>query len=140
MLFRSERFTRARIMHERLNSYADFLTQPRVKQSGLIQWLSQAGLDRAAIAATHKWMAPGLKGQAKGSRAFTSWDEDAVTMAVEAARDALVGVDAAAVEAIHLASNTAPYADLQGSSIVANFVLVALLLMVSDRARREAMA
>ena len=32
-------------------------------------------------------MAPSLRGLAKGQRAFCSWDEDSVTMAVEAARD-----------------------------------------------------
>ena len=47
-------------------------------------YIPRLRLDRAVIAATHGWMAPGLKGQAKGSRAFTSWDEDAITMAVEA--------------------------------------------------------
>ena len=40
------RFTKARLMHERLNSYADFLEQPHVKKSGLIQWLAQAGVGR----------------------------------------------------------------------------------------------
>src|SRR6185437_8522073 len=43
----NERLTRARLMHERLNSYADFLEQPHVKETGLIQWLGQAGLDAA---------------------------------------------------------------------------------------------
>ncbi|MBS0220888.1 MAG: CoA transferase [Proteobacteria bacterium] len=43
----SERLTRARLMHERLNSYADFITQPHVKETGLIQWLDQAGLSTA---------------------------------------------------------------------------------------------
>ena len=46
-------------------------------------------LQRKAIADTHGWFNPALKGQAKGERAFCNWDEDAVTMAVEAARDAL---------------------------------------------------
>jgi crotonobetainyl-CoA:carnitine CoA-transferase CaiB-like acyl-CoA transferase len=40
----SERLTEARIMHERLNSYAEFLDQPQVRETGLIQWLSQAGV------------------------------------------------------------------------------------------------
>jgi len=94
-------------------------------------------LDRAAIAAAHKWMAPGLKGQAKGARAFTSWDEDAVTMAVEAARDALTGQDRAEVKAIHLASNTAPYADLQGSAIVAGAIMLTKHMRSSDVGRSQ---
>jgi hypothetical protein len=41
-------------------------------------------LPRKAIADTHGWFNPALKGQAKGERAFCNWDEDCVTMAVEA--------------------------------------------------------
>ena len=43
-------------------------------------------LPRKAIAETHGWFNPALKGQAKGERAFCNWDEDPVTMAVNAAR------------------------------------------------------
>lgn len=43
----SERLTRARLMHERLNSYADYIIQPHVKATGAIHWLGQAGLDNA---------------------------------------------------------------------------------------------
>ena len=77
-------------------------------------------IDRSAIAEAHKWMAPGLRGQAKGSRAFLSWDEDAVTMAVEAARDCLADAGAGKIEALHLASTSLPYADLQHASLVAS--------------------
>ena len=42
----SQRLTEARLMHERLNSYAEFLDQPHVRETGLIQWLTQAGLNR----------------------------------------------------------------------------------------------
>ena len=77
-------------------------------------------IERSIIADAHKWMAPGLKGQAKGSRAFTSWDEDAVTMAVEAGRDCLDGGDTAVLQAIQIASTTFPYADLQHAALVAS--------------------
>jgi len=40
------RLAEARLMHERLNSYADFLEQPQVKETGLIRWLDQAGVPR----------------------------------------------------------------------------------------------
>jgi crotonobetainyl-CoA:carnitine CoA-transferase CaiB-like acyl-CoA transferase len=36
----------AGLMHERLNSYAEFLDQPHVRETGLIQWLTQAGLNQ----------------------------------------------------------------------------------------------
>jgi 3-hydroxy-3-methylglutaryl CoA synthase len=77
-------------------------------------------IDRAIIAAAHRWMAPALMGAAKGSRAFHSWDEDAITMAVEAARDCLRGADRDTLAALHLASTHFPYADLQNGAIVAD--------------------
>lgn len=79
-------------------------------------------IDRAIIAEAHRWMAPNLRGQGRGSRAFTSWDEDAITMAVEAARDALGASDAADVGAVRLASTRLPYADLQNAAIVARAI------------------
>jgi crotonobetainyl-CoA:carnitine CoA-transferase CaiB-like acyl-CoA transferase len=42
----NERLTALRIMHERVNSYADFLEQPQVRATDLIQWLAQAGLNQ----------------------------------------------------------------------------------------------
>lgn len=89
-------------------------------------------LDRALIADAHKWMAPSLKAQAKGARAFASWDEDAVTMSVEAARDALTGADFQAVRALRLASTTLPYADLQAAAIVAGALGSPPALATSD--------
>jgi hydroxymethylglutaryl-CoA synthase len=44
-------------------------------------------LNRQAVYDANKWFAPGLRGQAKGERAIANWDEDAITMAVEASRD-----------------------------------------------------
>ena len=77
-------------------------------------------LDRKIIAEAHRWMAPGLGEGAKGARAFRSWDEDCVTMAVEAARDGLRGADARKIASVTVASTTFPYADLQHSAIVAD--------------------
>ncbi len=74
-------------------------------------------LSRAAIGAAHKWMAPGSRG--KGSRAFCNWDEDSVTMAVEAGRDCLRGIASGAVDSLVFASTTAPYDDLLNGAIVA---------------------
>jgi len=87
--------------------------------TGYGAYVPRLRIERSLIADAHKWMAPGLKGQAKGSRAFPSWDEDALTMAVEAGRDALTGSDINGMKALFLASTTFPYADLQGSAIVA---------------------
>ena len=82
-------------------------------------YIPRLRIPRAAIAAAHQWMAPQLRGLAKGQRAYCSWDEDAVTMAVEAARDALDLRDRDELAAVYLASTTLPYADLQHSTLVA---------------------
>ncbi len=76
-------------------------------------------LPRKAIAETHGWFNPALKGQAKGERAFCNWDEDPVTMAVEAARDALAARDRATIAALRFASTTYPFLDRLHSGIVA---------------------
>jgi crotonobetainyl-CoA:carnitine CoA-transferase CaiB-like acyl-CoA transferase len=54
----SERLTKARLMHERLNSYADFLNQPHVRETGLIQWLQQAGVKEKVPVPTLPGMPP----------------------------------------------------------------------------------
>ena len=76
-------------------------------------------LQRQAIAAANLWFNPGLRGMARGERSMANWDEDTVTMAVEAARDCLAGFDAAAVASLSLASTTHPFGDRQNTSIVA---------------------
>jgi crotonobetainyl-CoA:carnitine CoA-transferase CaiB-like acyl-CoA transferase len=63
----NERLTQARLMHERLNSYADFLSQPHVKESGLIQWLTQAGLDRPAPVPSLPGSPPPASGTLRGT-------------------------------------------------------------------------
>jgi crotonobetainyl-CoA:carnitine CoA-transferase CaiB-like acyl-CoA transferase len=59
----SQRLTEARLMHERLNSYAEFLDQPHVRETGLIQWLTQAGLNRPVPVPA----LPGMLRQAEGT-------------------------------------------------------------------------
>ncbi|KQZ73745.1 3-hydroxy-3-methylglutaryl CoA synthase [Sphingopyxis sp. Root214] len=75
-------------------------------------------LQRSAIHATNKWFAKGLGGLAKGEKAIANWDEDSVTMALEAARDALDNIDRARVERVVMASTTLPFADRQNAGIV----------------------
>src|ERR1700740_138172 len=81
-------------------------------------YIPRKRLQRSVIYAANAWFAPGLKGLAKGERAIGDWDEDSITMAVEAARDALIGVDRSQVGSLSLASTTLPYADRLNSGIV----------------------
>lgn len=75
-------------------------------------------MERAAIAAAHRWMAPSLRSLAKGRRAFCSWDEDSVTLGVEAARDLARGRRLDGIACLLFASTTMPFADLQNASLV----------------------
>jgi 3-hydroxy-3-methylglutaryl CoA synthase len=87
--------------------------------TGYGAYVPRLRLARGAIAAAHAWMAPSLKGLAKGERSFASWDEDSITMGVEAARDCLGTAKRDGITGLTLASTTLPYADLQNSAIVA---------------------
>ncbi|MEA3177299.1 MAG: hypothetical protein QOI59_822, partial [Gammaproteobacteria bacterium] len=99
---------------------------PTVGIKGYGVFVSRLRIPRAAIAEAHSWALPGLKGLGKGERAFCSWDEDAITMAVQAARDCLAAVASGTVPVrlaatqpdiseVVLASTTAPFADLQNA-------------------------
>jgi len=61
------RFSEARLMHERLNSYTDFLTQPHVRETGLIQWLAQAGVNQPVPVPALPGMPPQLDGTPRGT-------------------------------------------------------------------------
>lgn len=89
-------------------------------------------LDRGAVFAQHRWMAPGLKSLAKGNRAMTNWDEDSVTMAVEVGRSLLQSVAAASPAEVTLASTTLPFADRINAGIVASALGLADCTVVRD--------
>lgn len=76
-------------------------------------------LSRQAILAAVGWAVPSLRGMAAGERSVANWDEDAITMAVEAGRDCLAGI---AIKPPHLclASTTLPFADRSNSGVVAD--------------------
>ncbi|RQR22059.1 hypothetical protein DIE23_37350 [Burkholderia sp. Bp9143] len=94
-------------------------------------------MQRAAIAAAHRWMAPGLTAIAKGNRAFCSWDEDSVTMAVEAARGALGELDRKDIESVTFSSTRVPFNDLQCASIIANALALEPFVQTLDIGRSQ---
>ncbi|MCK8683275.1 hydroxymethylglutaryl-CoA synthase family protein [Pseudomonas umsongensis] len=100
-------------------------------------YIPRLRIPRAAIAAAHQWMAPQLRSLAKGQRAFCSWDENSVTMAVEAARDALGLRSRDDLAAVYLASTTLPYADLQHSTLVAGALNLSTAVRTLDIAHSQ---
>ena len=61
----SEKLTEARILHERVNNYVEFLDHPQVQETGLVSWLDHAGVGRVPVPNV-----PGLKPfDARGDKA-----------------------------------------------------------------------
>ena len=81
-------------------------------------YIPRLRLSRKAMAQANAWFSPGLMGQAKGERSLANWDEDSVTMAVEAARDCLNGSTRDEIDGVYFASTTMPFADRQNSGIL----------------------
>jgi len=81
-------------------------------------------LPRECIAAAMQWLKSTSAATAAGSRAICNWDEDSLTLAVEAARACLLnaGADAASPPAlcsVSMASTTLPFADRSNSTLLA---------------------
>ena len=94
-------------------------------------------LQRKSIVDAHQWFNPALRAQGKGERAMCNWDEDTVTMAVEAARDALPSADRANIQALRLASTTFPFLDRQHASLVAEALDLAETTATNDIAASQ---
>lgn len=75
-------------------------------------------LQRAAMAQATAWFNPALAGRAKGERALANWDEDTLTMAVEAARDCLWDRDRSGIDKVILASTSLPFADRLNAGVI----------------------
>ena len=94
---------------------------------------------RESMVAANAWMNPALAAHSKGERSMCNWDEDSLTMAVEAARDCLTGRGREAIEAVYLASTTLPFEDRQGAGVLATALnldenIVTLDITTSQRA------
>lgn len=85
---------------------------------GFGAYLPKLRLQRQAIAAAHAWSDPTMVAQAKGERSICNWDEDAITMAVEAVRGCRLS-SSQQLDQLILATTSAPFGDRQNAGIVA---------------------
>src|ERR1700683_5856161 len=83
-------------------------------------------LKRAAIAAVLGTPA------GKGERAIASFDEDSVSMAVEAARDALKAAPTGDVPALIFATQTPPYAEKLSAAVIGAAAALPAEIRASD--------
>src|SRR5216683_1888727 len=95
-------------------------------------YIPRLRLSRQAIVAANSWANPALRSHAKGERAMCNWDEDAITMAVEAARDCLGERKREGFASLILASTSAPFDDRQNAGIVAQALRLAGTLNTMD--------
>ncbi|MDB5871662.1 MAG: hypothetical protein JWQ07_1104 [Ramlibacter sp.] len=96
------------------------------------RYVPRLRLERSEVLAQHRWMAPSLRSVAKGRRAIASWDEDSVTMAVEAGRRLQRALPAAPIAVFTLASTTLPFAERLNAGIVAAALDIAPDSMLRD--------
>src|SRR5215216_4378572 len=89
-------------------------------------------LNRQAVYDANKWFAAGLRGLAKGERSMANWDEDSVTMAVEASRDCLTSHKAEDVRSLYFASTTQPFKDRQNAGVIGTALSIEQNLLASD--------
>jgi 3-hydroxy-3-methylglutaryl CoA synthase len=82
-------------------------------------YIPRLRLNRAAIYQAMGWFAPATIMVAHGERSMCNHDEDALTMAVAAARDCLTGKDKRAIDGSYLCSTTLPFSDRQNAGILA---------------------
>lgn len=87
--------------------------------TGFGGYVPRLRLQRKSVVEANGWFNPGLAGLAKGERSMCNWDEDSLTMAVEAGRDCIGEKGPADLRAIYLASTTLPFADRQNATVAA---------------------
>jgi len=94
-------------------------------------------LNRAAAVEANAWFNAGLKGLAKGERSMCNWDEDSLTMAVEASRDCLGGDVPGDLKTLAFASTTLPFEDRQNAGILATALNVDENVVTGDVAATQ---
>ncbi len=95
-------------------------------------YIPRLRLNRSAIYQSMGWFAPAIVMVAQGTRSMCNWDEDSITMSVEASRSCLTGMDKKQISGMFLASTTLPFADRQNAGIVATALNLKTDILASD--------
>lgn len=85
--------------------------------TGYCTYIPRLRLVRSAISAAHVWNDPSYAAKGRGQRSMCNWDEDPITMGVEAARGLLFN---GTPDSLVFASTTGPFADRQQAGIIAS--------------------
>jgi hydroxymethylglutaryl-CoA synthase len=99
-------------------------------------YLPRLRLPRERIVAAMQWLGTVSPAAAAGDRAICNWDEDALTLAVEAARCCMQNAGAgnmnAAVGSLSLASTTLPFADRSNATLLATALDMPVEIATAD--------
>ncbi len=95
-------------------------------------YIPRLRLARKSMVDANGWFNGSLRAYAKAERAICSWDEDSLTMAVEAARDALCDRPRGDFRALYLATTSAPFEDRQNAGILAQALRLGEALNTMD--------
>src|ERR1700678_1612174 len=94
-------------------------------------YIPRLRISREEIASAHAWLSPAPQNLTQSERSACGFDEDAITMSVEAAIDCLQSEDRSLITDLYFSSTTSPFADRLNAGIVAG----ALNLSESIRAQ-----
>ena len=86
--------------------------------TGYGAYIPSARLLKSAIAEANSWFDASLKSLGRGQRAMCNWDEDVITMGVEAAQACLQASPGLSPARVFLASTTFPFIDRQNSTVL----------------------
>ncbi len=81
-------------------------------------YIPRGRLSKQVMSDANAWFDAGLKTLARGERSICNWDEDTITMAMEATRDCLSALENKQLSSLYLASTTLPFLDRQNSVVV----------------------
>lgn len=107
------------------------MTHSPIGITGFGAYIPRLRLSRKAMAAALDWLDPNLAVQGKGERAVANWDEDSLTMAVEAARD-LLSARPHAPDRLVFASTTLPFQDRSNAGLITDALGLAEVTRPAD--------
>ncbi|MDO8864104.1 3-oxoacyl-[acyl-carrier-protein] synthase III C-terminal domain-containing protein [Haliea sp. E1-2-M8] len=101
--------------------------------TGFGAYLPRLRLNRKEVVEANAWFAPQLQRKGKGQRSMSNWDEDAVTLAVAACRNALPeSVDRNGIARLQLVSDSLPFAERLNAGVVAGALRLPQAVYAND--------
>ena len=95
-------------------------------------YLPRNRLPKTVAKAANSWFAPSLRARDGERRSFANWDEDALTMAVEAGRTCIADADTASITRVDVASTSMPFSDRSNAGVVREALDVSAAAAVAD--------